>query len=350
MRLENIGAEDIVDGNPRMILGLIWTIILRFQIQEIEIDVDEDGDATGAKSSEKKSAKEALLLWCQRKTNGYQQVDIRDFSSSWQNGLGFNALIHSHRPDLVQFTKLNPADHLTNLRNAFDLAEKHLGIPRLLDPEDVDVSKPDEKSVITYVASYYHTFSKLKAGATGGKRIGNIVLKIKKIEEQQESYEEFSSRLLVWIREKTEAMQKRDFSNTLEGIQSEFKAFKDYRTVEKPPKYQEKVEIEATYFDIQIKRQQLRQAPFVPPEGQRPHDIEQAWVTLERQEYLAEVALKEELLRQEKLEQLAYKFERKSVLREGYLNEMIAVLSDPRYGSNLQQVQTTSIKAICYVM
>ena len=84
VRLENIGAEDIVDGNPRMILGLIWTIILRFQIQvcninfltssfltiifqEIEIDVYEDDN----KSNEKKSAKDALLLWCQRKTNGY---------------------------------------------------------------------------------------------------------------------------------------------------------------------------------------------------------------------------------------------------------------------------------------
>ena len=39
VRLESIGAEDIVDGNPRLILGLMWTIILRFQIQEIEIDV-----------------------------------------------------------------------------------------------------------------------------------------------------------------------------------------------------------------------------------------------------------------------------------------------------------------------
>lgn len=71
VRLENIGAEDIVDCNPRMILGLIWTIILRFQIQEIEIDVNEDEDDT-RKGTEKKSAKEALLLWCQRKTNGYQ--------------------------------------------------------------------------------------------------------------------------------------------------------------------------------------------------------------------------------------------------------------------------------------
>ena len=75
--------------------------------------------------------------------------------------------------------------------------------------------------------------------------------------------------------------------------------------------------------------------------GERPHDIEQAWIQLEKQEHLAEVALKDELLRQEKLEQLAFKFERKSVLREGYLNEMIAVLSDPRYGSNLQQVSAS---------
>ena len=45
--------------------------------------------------------------------------------------------------------------------------------------------RPDEKSVITYVASYYHTFSKMKAGATGGKRIGNIVSKIRDIESQQ---------------------------------------------------------------------------------------------------------------------------------------------------------------------
>ena len=32
VRLESIGAEDIVDGNPRLILGLIWTIIIRFPV------------------------------------------------------------------------------------------------------------------------------------------------------------------------------------------------------------------------------------------------------------------------------------------------------------------------------
>ena len=61
VNLENIGAEDIVDGSPRLTLGLVWTVILRFQIEDIELE-DE--------SSERKSAKAALLLWCQRKTAG----------------------------------------------------------------------------------------------------------------------------------------------------------------------------------------------------------------------------------------------------------------------------------------
>lgn len=42
---------------------------------------------------------------------------------------------------------------------------------------DVDTNKPDEKSVITYVASYYHTFARMKSEMKGGKRIANVSLK-----------------------------------------------------------------------------------------------------------------------------------------------------------------------------
>jgi hypothetical protein len=71
--MTNIGAEDVVDGNSKIILGLIWTLILRFTIS----DINEEG----------LSAKEGLLLWCQRKTACYDEVEVRDFSSSWNNGL-----------------------------------------------------------------------------------------------------------------------------------------------------------------------------------------------------------------------------------------------------------------------
>lgn len=32
VHLENMGSHDIVDGNHRLVLGLIWTMILRFQV------------------------------------------------------------------------------------------------------------------------------------------------------------------------------------------------------------------------------------------------------------------------------------------------------------------------------
>ena len=72
------------------------------------------------------------------------------------------------------------------------------------------------------------------------KRIGNIVLKTETIEEQQVSFESYNTTFLFWIKEKTIQMQKRDFSNTLEGIQLDFKMFKHYRIVEKPPKYKDR--------------------------------------------------------------------------------------------------------------
>ncbi|KAK3929964.1 Plectin [Frankliniella fusca] len=34
IKLVNIRAEDIVDGNPKLTLGLIWTIILHFQVRD----------------------------------------------------------------------------------------------------------------------------------------------------------------------------------------------------------------------------------------------------------------------------------------------------------------------------
>lgn len=90
------------------------------------------------------------------------------------NRLAFNAIIHKHRPDLVQYEKLSHSNALYNLNNAFNLAESKLGLTKLLDPEDVFVEQPDEKSIITYVVTYYHYFSKLKQETVQGKRISKV--------------------------------------------------------------------------------------------------------------------------------------------------------------------------------
>lgn len=106
-------------------------------------------------------------------------------------------------------------------------------------------------------------------------------------------------------------------------------------------RYKERSEIEALYFTINTLLKTLHQPHYTPQDGQLINDIEKAWQKLEYAEHHREVALREELLRQEKLEQLNYKFEKKSVLREGYLKEMIQVLSDPRYGASFVQVDAT---------
>ena len=84
-----------------------------------------------------------LLLWCQKRTTPYaSDFFIKDFTFSWQDGLALCGLIHRHRPDLIDYWALNKKDRHGNTALAFDVAERHLGIPKLFGVEDiVDVVK-----------------------------------------------------------------------------------------------------------------------------------------------------------------------------------------------------------------
>lgn len=331
--LENIGSEDIVDCNPRLILGLIWTIILRFQIQDIIFEEEE--------SSEKRSAKDALLLWCQKKTKGYHNVKVDNFTTSWRDGLAFNALIHVHRPDLIDYGRLDSSNHIWNLNNAFNVAESKLGIRRLLDAEDIDVPKPDDKSVMTYVAALYHYFSKMKSELTGTKRIAKALGDLLNIAEMQHDHDRLVTDLLRWINSTVVRLDGRDFPNNLDGIRSEMTKFTEYRLREKPPKFKEKGNVEALLFAIQTKRKASGHKTAAGPDGKLTYDIESAWTKLEKAEHDRELALREELVRQERLDWLRQKFERKAALRDSWLQDMTAILSDQNYGSSSSQVEAS---------
>ena len=66
---------------------------------------------------------------------------LQDFTSSWRDGLAFNALLHNQRPDVFDWGQLHPSNHTDNLELAFATAEQKFGISRLLDAEDVDVAR-----------------------------------------------------------------------------------------------------------------------------------------------------------------------------------------------------------------
>ncbi|XP_078419413.1 spectrin beta chain, non-erythrocytic 5 [Cetorhinus maximus] len=322
INVDLIGPENIVDGDCTLILGLIWMIILRFQLASITLEEDEI-DASSAKHS----AKEALLIWCQRKTARYENVDVQNFSSSWKDGLAFNALIHAHRPDLVNYKCLEQNQQIHNLTNAFNVAEEKLGIPKLLDPEDVAVSHPDEKSIMTYVSQYYHYFSKMREGRTVQKRIIKIIHLLKDDDDLKLEYQLLVSDLLQWIKDKVNELNDRHFPNSLTGMQKLVADFKTFRTVEKPPKYQERGVIEAQLFNIKTKLRANNMKQYIPPEGKTLSDIERHWGNLEKSEYEREKALQKEMLRLERLEQLVQRFKKKAMLREAYLTEMRSVVA-----------------------
>merc|ERR1712001_526880 len=99
----------------------------------------------------------ALQIWCQRVTSDYPSVTITDMSTSWRDGLAFCAIIHHFRPNLIDFASLKAENVLENNALAYRVAEEELGIPSLLDPEDMmDSDVPDKFSIITYVSQFYH--------------------------------------------------------------------------------------------------------------------------------------------------------------------------------------------------
>uniref|UniRef100_A0A8C6T0R1 Spectrin beta chain n=1 Tax=Neogobius melanostomus TaxID=47308 RepID=A0A8C6T0R1_9GOBI len=336
VHLENVGSHDIVDGNHRLTLGLIWTIILRFQIQVIRIATEDN--------RETRSAKDALLLWCQMKTAGYPEVNIQNFTTCWRDGLAFNALIHRHRPDLMDFHKLTRSNATHNLQQAFTIAEQHLGLTKLLDPEDVNTENPDEKSIITYVVSYYHYFSKMKALIVEGKRVGKVLDKCIEAENVIKRYEALASELLDWIEKTISIISNQKFANSLSGVQQQLQAFTSYCTVEKPSKFQEKGNLEVLLFTIQSKLRANNQKPYVPQDGKLLADINKAWERLEKAEHERGVALRKELIRQEKLELLAQRFDHKTTMRQAWLNENQRLVSQDNFGYDLPAVEAAMKK------
>ncbi|KAG8449112.1 hypothetical protein GDO86_015968 [Hymenochirus boettgeri] len=185
VKLVNIDAAEIADGNPSLVLGLIWNIILFLQIKELTCNLnrissssslsslpsgtDSDTSHPSTPNAEKsmsvsikdqRRAIRALLKWVQQRTRKYG-VAVQDFACSWKSGLAFLALIKAIDSSLVDIKQALNKSARENLADAFQIAQEQLRIPRILEPEDLMVNSPDEQSVMTYITLFLEHFPEL---------------------------------------------------------------------------------------------------------------------------------------------------------------------------------------------
>ncbi|XP_059338437.1 plectin isoform X2 [Ammospiza nelsoni] len=305
VKLVNIRNDDIADGNPKLTLGLIWTIILHFQISDIQV--------TG--QSEDMTAKEKLLLWSQRMVEDYQGLRCDNFTTSWRDGRLFNAIIHRHRPMLIDMSRVYRQNNLENLDQAFTVAERELGVTRLLDPEDVDVAQPDEKSIITYVSSLYDAMPRVPEVQDG--------VKANELQLRWQEYYEVVTGLLQWSRQHSALFEERRLPASYEEIEILWRQFLKFKETELPAREADKNRSKAIFQALEgaVQSGQLK----VPP-GYHPLDVEKEWGRLHVAVLEREKLLRAEFERLERLQRVVTKLQMESGLCEEQLNQADALL------------------------
>uniref|UniRef100_A0AAY4EWZ7 Calponin-homology (CH) domain-containing protein n=1 Tax=Denticeps clupeoides TaxID=299321 RepID=A0AAY4EWZ7_9TELE len=155
IKLVSIDSKAIVDGNLKLILGLIWTLILHYSISMPMWEDEDDEDA------KKLTPKQRLLGWIQNKV---PQLPINNFHRDWRDGKALGALVDNCAPGLCPDWEMwDPSQPVENAREAMQQADDWLGVPQVIAPEEIVDPNVDEHSVMTYLSQFPK--AKLKPGA-----------------------------------------------------------------------------------------------------------------------------------------------------------------------------------------
>ena len=319
LKMVNIGSSDIMNGNEKIILGLLWTIILRFEV----------ADAQG---------KQGLLLWVKRSVNGYEGVNVHNFTDSFSDGLALNALIHRYRPDLLDFNALNAADKMGNCEQAFKIAEGDLGISRLLDPEDV-VEAPDEKSMVAYLSQFFKLFAgQVKVDALR-KAVKNAVEVTQRHDEWIEQYLAAAGKVCAFAEESILALNAANASSTTEDVSATLDQF-TLRMKDTKPKMQAlRAEMEGTYATLVSSKRNNKRPEFVPPENLAMEVVGRQWEAMGEAEQMYERQLVDKFISFQRADRAVSKFVAKADTVEAWLDEKIATMKSDHTASSVQEVE-----------
>jgi Ca2+-binding EF-hand superfamily protein len=219
IRLVNMDASFIYEGRPNIILGLMWTSILNFQVADIDLD-----GLTG---------KRGLLEWAKRACKA-QGVKVSNFTTSWNNGRALCALIANFRGDLLTMAAVGPkSEAMSNTQKALDIGSQSLDIPIVMDAEDLCVAKPDEKSVVTMVAEWFKAFAGQMKSAAYLRAVVNAVNLTRAHDDFISQFEEKVADNSAWAEERSEAAANRAHGGSTDEVKTKLDEFYAYKGSDK---------------------------------------------------------------------------------------------------------------------
>ncbi|XP_024083569.1 dystrophin-like isoform X11 [Cimex lectularius] len=224
VKLVNISSNDIVDGNTKLILGLVWSIIMHWQVHWTIKEHMSDLEQTNLEKT--------LLNWCKQNTMKYG-VTVNNFTTSWSDGCAFNALIHNYRPELFDYPSIMRKLPNARLEHAFSIAQEHLNIERLLDVEDVNTAVPDKKSVMMYVMCLFQSLpqsslqrnnmSELSQTECESSSSGRPLSVATNVSVELGGYQVALEEVLTWLLEaEDKLLVEQPLANNLEQIKVQF--------------------------------------------------------------------------------------------------------------------------------
>ncbi|KAJ5074396.1 alpha-actinin-2 [Anaeramoeba ignava] len=284
-------AEQLEKGDVRGTLALVWAIMMKY----IKIDDGSGGEAL--------NAKDALLMWCKNKTAGYDGVEINDFKKSFADGTALCAIIHKHRPKLIEWENLDPSNPIQNLETAQDAAERYFALEKYITPDEI--RRLDENSMVVYVSEYYYGIAEQRKLDLAARRLKKLIILTKENDRLKAEYNATAKNFKATLKRVEKILEDRTIDNTMAGARKRLDLFYDYKAKDKSSLLSDQLNLESNYNNLAMRLAHHKRPEFKPEKGCSLKEVAQDMVHLEECEKEREVALHAELNRQLKLQQMA---------------------------------------------
>eukprot|EP00854_Cymbomonas_tetramitiformis_P000714 gene715-1177_t len=285
-------AENIQDGDLPLVMGMFWILVSKFCMANI--------------SEDSLTAKEGLMLWCKKKLEGYD-IPMSNFTTHWLDGKALVCLIHRHRPDLVpEFPSyMSNRTSAERLEFAFDVAEKELGVPQLIDVEDM-ADGVDDKSMMTYLSYFWKVFAAMQQGEMAARRVANMVEIEQASERLRNSYKESIKIAASKIQTKIDVFNAMDLGETLHDAQTKSADFvQKYKRQEKKELSELKTKSEEHLNVLKARLKANDRPPYVAADpSEAPEFLRSLWSDLIAVENRYETALREAIISRRRMDAL----------------------------------------------